>query len=124
MAPALYWAWVESEAALIESDGCTKVTGYRRECCWEHDLAFFYAKDPRSAYRLYFAGDPNPWTHARPITFEKANADFRTCHAQRSALGAFWWVNPLNVLRWRGVVRLSRRAWEAHRMRDATATGA
>lgn len=116
---SLYWSWVESEAALIDSDGCTKVTGFRSACCWEHDLAFYYAKNPRSAYRLYIGGTPDYWQQADPITFDQANGDFRTCHAQRSTLGAWWWLNPLNVIRWRGVVRLSRGAWERHREREA-----
>ena len=107
----LYWTWVESEAALINSDGCSKVSGLHVECCWEHDLAFYYGRDPRAAYRLYIAGESSPWLLARPISFEECNARFRNCHVPRTKWG---WLNPLVWIRWRGVARFSRAAWEKH----------
>lgn len=117
----LYQAWVESEAALIVSDGCTGVSGFRRECCLEHDLAFYYARNPRTAYMGWVDhGDRElAWEEAAPITFEEANSDFKRCHARASKLGSFWWLNPVNLWRWRGVVRFSKRAWNAHRAREA-----
>lgn len=117
----MYWTWVESEAALIDSDGCTGVSGFFRQCCWEHDLAFWYAKDPRSAYRLYLEGIANYWDGADPIDFHPANDRFKKCHVQRTRWGNLsrlwaWW-------RWRGVERLSRGSWDAHRKREQQELG-
>lgn len=119
----LYWSWIESEAALIESDGCTKASGFQLCCCWEHDLAFYYATDPRDAFRRWREHDDGDraWKDAAPVTFEAANEDFRRCHAQRSRLGWWWWINPMNVWRWRAVVRAARGAWDSHRAREAQA---
>ena len=116
----LYWNWIESEAALIESDGCTRVSGLFRECCWEHDLAFRYGKDPRSAYLIWIrSGDRvRAWTEADPISFDKANSDFKNCHIQRTKLGILSFLNPFSWWRWRGVQRLSRGIWDRHRERE------
>lgn len=113
--PTVYWEWVRSEAALIDSDGCSKVSGWHVECCWEHDLAFQYGRDPRDAYRRYRHGALDPWRRARLITFEESNRRFRNCHVPRTKLG---WLNPAVWWRWRGVVRLSRSAWDEYRARD------
>lgn len=112
----LYWDWVRSEAALIDSDGCTRVSGIQHECCWEHDLAFYYAKDPRAAYRRYLNGDTDPWLRADVITFEQANGRFRKCHTARSVMG---WLNPMAWWRYGGVRWGAKSAWEAHRAREA-----
>jgi len=122
---ATYWEWVRSEAALIDSDGCTGVSGLFLECCWEHDVAFFHGKDPRAAYRLFNdlpeLSRVNLWLHAPDISFEDANARFKKCHIQRTKWGWLGWINPMTWIRWRGVVRLSRGAWEAHRQREREA---
>lgn len=125
VAPALYWAWIESEAALIRSDGCTKATGWKLPCCHEHDLAFWHGKDPRAAYQRWLVHHHRDaaWHEAAPISFEAANRDFRTCHSQRSPLGWWWWLDPRAVVRWRAVVRLSRAAWDAHRARELATGG-
>lgn len=119
-----YWEWIESEAALVESDGCTKATGFQLACCWEHDVAFWYARDPRSAYRHWLEHHDRvrAWREADDVTFEQANRDFKRCHTQRSSLGWWWWLDPRNVVRWRVVVRASRAAWDRHRAREAAAS--
>ena len=117
----LYWDWIRSEAALINSDGCSKVSGFMVECCWEHDLAFYYAKDPQDAYlRILDNGLSrlDAWHDAAPITFTQANTRFKRCHIQRTKWGHLGWLNPLTWIRWRGVVRLSKGAWDAHRARE------
>jgi hypothetical protein len=122
-APPLYWDWIRSEAALIRSDGCTGVSGLFRECCWEHDLAFYYARSAQDAYQRFCLNFDRvgAWQEAPAITFEQANSDFRRCHIQRTKLGSFWWLNPMVWWRWRGVVRLSRSRWDAHRARPERA---
>ena len=114
-AATLYWDFVRSEAALIDSDGCSKVSGIQVECCWEHDLAFWYGADPRDAYRLYRSGVADYWRQAARITFDEANRRFKKCHVPRTRLG---WLNPMVWWRWRAVVRLSRGAWNEHRERE------
>ncbi len=112
----LYWDWVRSEAALIDSDGCSKVSGLCHECCWEHDLAFYYAKDPRDSYRHYLAGALEEWALAKPITFDEANARFRKCHVSRTKLG---WLNPMVWWRYGGVRWGAKSAWDDHRAAEA-----
>jgi hypothetical protein len=52
----LYWDWVDREAAAIDSDGCSCVPDFYLKCCKVHDLAYYYATDPRTAYRHYRDG--------------------------------------------------------------------
>ena len=118
MRVALYWQFVESEAALINSDGCTKVTGYRVSCCLEHDLSYRFAKDPRSAYRLHVDGAIDPWEFADPIERVVADARFRRCLQVRSYFG---WYSPFALMRWIGVRAFAGSAWESHRERERQA---
>lgn len=112
----LYWDWIDSEAALINTDGCSKVSGAFRQCCRAHDLAYYYARDPRSAYRLYISGDPEYWFNATAVTRAHADADFRRCTQANSAMG-FWSIAAL--WRWAGVRIGGKGAWDAHRAREA-----
>lgn len=111
-ADALYWDFIRSEAALIGTDGCSTVTGLRVECCHEHDLSYYYAKDPRSAYRLWREGLSDYWGFAAVMTRREADARFRQCQQQRSALGRY---SPLSWVRWLGVRIGGTGAWNDHR---------
>lgn len=109
-----YLAWIRSEATLIDTDGCSSVSGLRMDCCLEHDVSFFFGKDPRDAYRHERTGSYMPWEDAAPITFDEANRRFRKCHQVRSKFGQW---SPMAWWRWAGVALFSREAWERHRIR-------
>lgn len=111
----LYFDWVESEAALIETDGCSKVSGAYRRCCLVHDLSYYYAKAPTVAYKLYLQGIDNYWQQAASIDQAEADADLRRCMQSQSKLG-FW--SPLAVIRWSVLKMVGKKAWQGHRDRE------
>src|SRR3990167_2261901 len=111
----LFYNWAESEAALIESDGCSKVTGAYKNCCFVHDLSYYYAKDPINAYKLYLQGELDPWREARAIDQKEADKDLRRCMQSQSKFG--WW-SPMAGWRWLGLRIAGRKAWEGHRKRE------
>jgi hypothetical protein len=113
-----YWAWIRSEAALIDTDGCSLVTNARVECCFEHDLAYYYAKDPRDAYRQWRAEVLDYWLVTDPIEREEADRRFRNCHQNRNLLGRY---SPMALYRWLGVRWKAQKAWDNHRAREAKA---
>lgn len=93
----IYWQWIAAEAAAIHSDGCTAVTEWHQPCCFEHDLACVYAKDPRDAYRLHMAGGENVWVYAADMSRRQADAMFYACNRERSgpigdARSFFRWI--------------------------------
>jgi hypothetical protein len=108
-----YLNFCRSEAALIDTDGCSKVTGLKLDCCLEHDLSFYYGRDPRDAYLKFRTGSVDYWADAKPIAFDEANRRFRKCHQARSVFGRY---SPMALWRWLGVHYLSRRAWAKHRL--------
>lgn len=114
--PLAYWDWIEEEAALINSDGCSKVTGAYRKHCLVHDLSYYYARDPRDAYARYKAGAAGYWRRARIITKGDADAAFRRGMQSDSPAGFF---SPLAFFRWLGVKLGGRSAWNTHRAREA-----
>lgn len=114
----LYWSWVESEAALVKTDGCSKVSGAFRRCCLQHDLAYRYARDPVDAYRRYVDGDPAYWFNAERTTRATADADLRRCMQSQSKAG-FW--SPLALIRWLGLKVGGQGAWDTHRRREQEA---
>jgi hypothetical protein len=116
MPPHDYWSWVRSEAALVDTDGCSAVLGFKVECCEEHDLAYFYARDPRIAYRRWLLGHLDYWAVAGPITRGEADRRFRRCHQIRSTLGRW---SPMAIYRWLGVKWGAQDAWDRHRTREA-----
>lgn len=111
----LFWPWVESEAGLIEADGCSKVSGAFRKCCLRHDLEYFWGKDASDAYRLYIAGEPEYWFNAKAVTKGTADANFRRCMQSQSRFGFF---SPVAFYRWLGVKLGATGAWESHRERE------
>lgn len=116
-----YWEWIEHEAALIKTDGCSKVSGAYRRHCRVHDLSYYYARDPVSAYRSYcfrFAstGAADYWQQARPITRAAADAAFRRGMQADSPAGFF---SAVALWRWAGLKLAGGKAWDAHRAREA-----
>lgn len=90
-----YREWVREEARWIDSDGCTKSLEIHKDCCLEHDLAYFYGRDPRWAF-LYHS-----WSMAPSIS--RAEADKR-----------FWDCNGL-LYRYVAVRLLGGGIWRRHR---------
>lgn len=113
-----YWTFIENEAALIKTDGCSNVTGAYRRHCRVHDLSYYYARDPVAAYRLYAAGDLNYWLNAKALTKGEADAAFRRGMQSDSPAGFF---SPLAITRWLGLKVGGGAAWESHRQRERDA---
>lgn len=79
-----YWKFIEDEAKRLGSDGCTGVSDWHRECCWEHDLACHYGKNPRDAYAAYCEHPNIPtdilWKHTNDMTRREADIAFGKCN--------------------------------------------
>lgn len=119
MTHATYWEWVRSEAALIDTDGCSAVSGLDVECCFEHDLGYYYAKDPRDAYRESRYTGSYTWVDADPITRGEVDRRFRVCLQNNSKFGRW---SPMAIWRWLGVRVGGQAAWDKHRAREQQAT--
>lgn len=103
---AAYYAWCTAEAKKINSDGCTAVSEWHQQCCFEHDLGIHYKKDPRAAFALAIQGIPNPWDLAPELSRREDDKRFAECNFKFSKswkdklrtgvryigvrLGAFW----------------------------------
>ena len=114
-----YLTWLRAEASEIDTDGCSGVTGVMVECCYQHDVEFWYGRCARDAYRHLKQGvEADYWGAARRLSFADANANLRKCMQARSRFGLY---SPLAIIRWIGttVMPKSRQAWDAHRKRDA-----
>lgn len=107
-----YWGWVKNEAAKIKADGCSRVTQARQECCFEHDLSYYYGRDPRDAYRLYKEKCVDCWAQARHISKFETEERFWDCNAQRSRVR---WFSPMAGWRYLGVSLFAWKAWLNHR---------
>lgn len=116
----LYWDFIEQEAALIGTDGCSKATGAFRRHCRVHDLSYYFAKDPISAYRHYVAGVLDYWGAADDIDQATADANLRKGMQSDSPLGFF---SPLAILRWTVLKAVGKNAWNSHRQRETEALG-
>ena len=111
-----YWSWVRSEAACIGADGCSgPAMGFHIECCMEHDLGYYYARDARDAYLKHRGGALDPWTAAKPIDRAEVDRRFRQCHRNRSRLGNW---SPMAWYRWAAVAWRGGSRWDAHRARE------
>lgn len=111
----LYWDWIKAEAKAISSDGCTKAIDFRRECCELHDLAYYWAKDPRDAYRNYLNGFPDYWKCAKGVTRREADKLIRQCYRDKSPVDGF------SIVAWTRYIGIRLGAWIAwnkHRRRE------
>lgn len=109
--------WIEQEASLVDSDGCSFASGFYKFRCRMHDLEYRYAKDAADAYQNYLSGILNPWHHAKAIT--RGEADTHLIHGIRND-------SPLGYLDPIGFVRLlvkpfGRWPWKKHRAREQRA---
>lgn len=113
----LYWDWVNAECALIKSDGCSKSLELYHQACQQHDLCYFYAKSPHSAYTRYLEGEIDPWEHAEAITKGASDAMFRREMQAHSRFGRF---SPMSWWRFVGLKIFGGHAWRSHRQHDVT----
>lgn len=93
-----YIKWIREEASKINSDGCSGVIDISKDCCLEHDLAYYYGRDPSSAFVV------KSWSLAAKISRSEADAAFRKCNGDLMGL---W--------RWAGVRLAGWNAWRKHR---------
>lgn len=109
-----YADFITAEAKAIKSDGCTLVSELFRSCCLEHDCTYYYAKDPRSAYRHYRERpDASDYWHlADPITRRDADARMRSCIQQKAPFKRF---SPIAWIRWAGVRAGGWKPWGKYR---------
>ena len=112
----LYWDWVREECDKIGSDGCTLVSEMFHKCCSQHDLAYYWGKNPKSAYNYYIttvAPDNEAcWRYADPVTRKEADDQFKTCIQGCSVFKRF---SPLSYIRWAGVRIGGAGIWARHR---------
>lgn len=91
-----YKAWLRAEAQLIKSDGCTHALEIKQDCCYEHDLGYFYGRDPRDAFDLAQKGHTRPWENAAPIGKIKLDIRLGSCsklwHRTLATLIAGWGI--------------------------------
>jgi hypothetical protein len=88
-----YKDWVQHEASIINSDGCTAVSELYHYCCLEHDLGYHYGRDPRVAHE-------RGWQAAPPINRSEVDKRFRQCIQSHSKLGKW---SPVSWIRYAGV---------------------
>ena len=108
----LFWDWVRAEAENIHSDGCSGVPDFYKEACLQHDLSYFYARCPVSAYKCYLEGIEDVWGAAQVITKAHADAVFRRTIQAKSKLKRF---SPMSWWRWLGVKWFAGKAWNSHK---------
>lgn len=97
-----YRSWVRQEAIRIKSDKCTFARDWNVWCCYEHDLACHFGKDPRSAYRKWRAGASleQAWLTADSMRRRQADLRFWKCNEQRSQTK---WEKTRSKVRYIGV---------------------
>jgi hypothetical protein len=100
-----YEEWVKVEAAKIKSDGCTFVSELYHWCCLQHDLCYYYGRDPFQAYRV-------GWQASAKIDREWADKLFLACNIKKSKLGRF---SPEAWVRYAGVRAGGWKPWNEHR---------
>jgi len=77
-----YKDWIVSEAIAVASDKCTFALDWNVWCCYEHDLACLYAKDPRDAYLHWQAGCKDYWLQADYMRRSAADKRFWRCNRE------------------------------------------
>jgi hypothetical protein len=95
----LYWDWIKVEALKINSDGCSRVIDFRKECCYLHDLAYYYGRDPKDAYKRYLL-DEDYWAKADRISRKQADQCIKQCYHDKSpfnGLSPFVWTRYIGV---------------------------
>lgn len=81
--PASYRDWIKQEALAVKTDGCTMSLDIFLHCCYEHDLAYYYGRDPRQAFEM-------GWEKAERISRGEADRRYRSCNPHW--LRYRWWL--------------------------------
>ena len=98
-----YWTWIKQEALKAKSDGCTHALEIRVNCCYEHDLAYYYGRDPKDAYQISCTHpEVDPWESA--VVISKVSADWRL-----GSCSHLWWRVPATLLGGLGIWRAKRK---------------
>jgi len=84
---APYYDWIRAEAARLHSDGCTGVSEWHQECCFEHDLACLFGRDPVDAYQRASWRQKDPWSVAKEMSRAEADKMFAVCNFEHSSGG-------------------------------------
>ena len=100
-----YYKWVTLEAKKINSDGCSHVLDIHKICCYEHDLGYYYGRDPADAYS-------EGWDKAAKIQRAEVDRRFRACNQAQDPLGK---DSPMAWWRWLGVRIGGWKPWNEHR---------
>ena len=77
------WDRVRARAKELNSDGCTGVKDFYKDCCLLHDIYYRTGAD----------------LDGQPVTRREADALLRDCIRSRSRLGKW---SPLALVRWTG----------------------
>jgi hypothetical protein len=115
----LFWEWIDSEAALVNTDGCTWATGFYRRQCKRHDLAYRHASDPVEAFDYWLKGRVDYWRAASPVTRQQADEALRRGIWSDSPLGRF---DPIAAALAVVLKAVGQRAWNKHRAREEDAS--
>lgn len=108
----LYWDWIRSEATKINSDGCTAVRDFYKDCCLQHDLGYWYGRCPCCAYKLYLNSVKDVWGEAPVATRKDIDETFRNCIQAKSSVRK---ASPMSWVRYAGVRIGGWWAWRKHR---------
>lgn len=115
MKKLLFWDWIDQEAAKINSDGCSCVPDFYLKCCKVHDLAYYYARSPYSAYNYYLTtaapDDEKAWRYADHITQADADGMLKKCIQECSRFGRF---SPMAWWRYWALRKFGQKAWNSH----------
>jgi len=104
-----YEEFINREAKLINSDGCTGITNVHGLCCKIHDIEYRYHKNSLDAYQAYLDGYHYFWIVAKDISKSDVDRKFRRCLQSNSVLGYF---SPISYIRWLGVKLFGGKAWK------------
>ena len=99
-----YKKWLAIEARAIGSDGCSVVNEFKQHCCHEHDLAYYWGRDPRVAFHI-------GWLDAPRVSRGQADNYFAACNAD----GVEGNGPVRGFVRWIGVRLGGWNAWRQYR---------
>lgn len=108
----LFPDWVLYEAKKINSDACTKSFDFHVQCCYVHDLSYYYGRCACCAYKLYLNDSKDVWGEAPTATRLEIDQTFRNCIQTKSSVRK---ASPLSWVRYAGVRVGGWWAWRKHR---------
>ena len=95
-----YREWIENEAIIANSDRCTFSLDWNVWCCYRHDLACLYGKDPLDAFCLWKNGETDYWLKAKEQSRREADKQFWKCNREMvKKENGGWWKKAISLLR-------------------------